>query len=73
MRLLQHKTGLSPGKTVTDRSKSVLLLWFILLIGVTKLIGDGLLDIYLLCGFIIVLRLFYNICNEPRQNEVVAT
>ena len=40
--LRSRKTGLSPQKFITDRSKAVLLLWFILFINVTNFIGGGL-------------------------------
>ena len=65
--LLQLKTCLSPQLITADRSKAVLLLWLILLIGVTKLIGGGLY-IHLQICYYCMLRVFYNICNEPQPN-----
>ena len=70
-RLLKRKTGLSAPPTpvtITDRSKAVLLQWFILRIGVTKLIGGGLLYIHSSYFYHCVLSVFYNICKEPLQN-----
>ena len=67
-RLLQLKTGLSPHLITADRSKAVLLLWLILLIGVTKLIGGGLLYIRSSFFYYCLFLVFYNICNEPQQN-----